>query len=131
MHVTQQIFVVEEWVKDARNQVKAEACSRVKVEKSLALKQEKVELSDKLVEVKRARLSAEVGLKIAERQAEDQRQQLHITEIDLATQKQLVMDLKAELQKVKEATQVAREASKAAETAFYKRRVLETKTRLA
>ena len=104
MHVTQQIFVVEEWVKDARNQVKAEAYSRVKVEKSLALKQEKVELSDKLVEVKRARLSAEVGLKIAERQAEDQRQQFHITEIDLATQKQLVMDLKAELQKVKEAT---------------------------
>ena len=104
MHVTQQIFVVEEWVKDARNQVKAEAYSRVKVEKSLALKQEKVELSDKLVEVKRARLSAEVGLKIAERQAEDQRQQLYITEIDLATQKQLVMDLKAELQKVKEAT---------------------------
>ena len=104
MHVTQQIFVVEEWVKDARNQVKAEAYSRVKVEKSLALKQEKVELSDKLVEVKRARLSAEVGLKIAERQAEDQHQQLHITEIDLATQKQLVMDLKAELQKVKEAT---------------------------
>ena len=104
MHVTQQIFVVEEWVKDARNQVKAEAYSRVKVEKSLALKQEKVELSDKLVEAKRARLSAEVGLKIAKRQAEDQRQQLHITEIDLATQKQLVMDLKAELQKVKEAT---------------------------
>ena len=104
MHVTQQIFVVEEWVKDARNQVKAEAYSRVKVEKSLALKQEKVELSDKLVKVKRARLSAEVGLKIVERQAEDQRQQLHITEIDLATQKQLVMDLKAELQKVKEAT---------------------------
>ena len=25
MQVTQQIFVVEEWVKDARNQVKAEA----------------------------------------------------------------------------------------------------------
>ena len=43
-------------------------------------------------------------MKTVKKQAEDQRQQLHITEIDLATQKQLVMDLKAELQKVKEAT---------------------------
>ena len=35
MQVTQQIFVVEEWVKDARNQVKAEAYSYVEVKKSL------------------------------------------------------------------------------------------------
>ena len=32
MQVTQQIFVAEEWVKDARNQAKAEAHSRVEVE---------------------------------------------------------------------------------------------------
>ena len=44
-----------------------------------------------------ARLSAKAGLKTAERQAEDQHQKLHLTEIDLATQKQLVIDLKAEL----------------------------------
>ena len=70
-------------------------------------------------------------MKTVKKQAEDQRQQLHITEIDLATQKQLVMDLKAELQKVKEATRVAREAFEAAETTSYKRGVLETETRLA
>ena len=35
MQVTQQIFVTEEWVKDARNQVRAKAHSRVEVEKSL------------------------------------------------------------------------------------------------
>ena len=71
MQVTQQIFVAEEWVKDARNQVKAEAYFRAEVEKSLeALKQEKAELTDKLVEAERACSNAEAGLKIAERQAE-------------------------------------------------------------
>ena len=54
-----------------------------------------------------------------------------MTEIDLATQKQLVLNLKAELQKVKDAAQVAREASKAVENAAYKRRVVDTETRLA
>ena len=41
--------------------------------------------------------------KTVERQAKDQRQKLHITEIELATQRQLVLELKASLQKVKEA----------------------------
>ena len=43
------------------------------------------------------------GLKTVERQVEDQRQKLHLTEIDLATQRQLIIDLKVELQKAKEA----------------------------
>ena len=34
-------------------------------------------------------------------------------EIDLATQRQLVLDLKAELQKAKEAAQLAKEAAEA------------------
>jgi len=63
-------------------------------------------------------------------QAEDQCKQLHMTEIELATQRQLVLDLKAELQKAKDATRVARKASEATETASYERGVLETKTRL-
>ena len=42
------------------------------------------------------------SLKTAERQAEDQRQKLYLTEIDLATERQLVRDLKAELQKTKD-----------------------------
>ena len=132
MQVTQKIFVAEEWVKDACNQVKVEAYSRAEVEKYLrTLKQEKAKLSNKLVEAEMACLSAKVSLKTVERQAKDQHQQLHISEIDLATQKQLVMDLKAELQKVKEVTQVAREASEAAETTSYECEVLETETRLA
>ncbi|KAK9998186.1 hypothetical protein SO802_017789 [Lithocarpus litseifolius] len=66
-----------------------------KVEKSLeALKDEKTELSKKLTAVDRARLSAKSFLKSAETQAEEQRQQLHLTEIKLATQRQLVLDQK-------------------------------------
>ena len=66
-----------------------------------------------------------------ETQAEDQRQQLRITEINLATQRQLVLDLKAELQKANDAVRVARETSKAIETTSYEREVQDTETRLA
>ena len=90
--------MAKEWVHDARKKVNVEALSRADVEKSLgALKQEQVELHEKLKEANKARLNAKVGLKTAKRQAEDQRQKLHLTEIDLATQMQMVIDLKAKL----------------------------------
>ena len=44
---------------------------------------------------------------------EDQHQKLHITEINLATEKQTILNLKAELQKAKEVARVAREAAEA------------------
>ena len=50
-------------------------------------------------------------MKTAKRQAEEQCQKLHSTEIDLATQKQMVVDLQVELQKAKEEVQLAREAA--------------------
>ena len=71
-----------------------------------------------------------MGLKTVEKKAEDRRQKLHITEIELATQKQLVLELKAELQKAREEARMAREASRAAEVAAFERGVMETKTRL-
>ena len=76
------------------------------------------------------RQSVEAGLKTAETQAEDQRKQLYTTQINLATEKVAVLDLKAELQKAYEALKVAQEAAKAVETAAYKRGVLETEARL-
>ena len=95
--------MAEEWYHDACKQVDAEALTRADVEKSLrATKHEQIELSKKLKVADQAHLSVEAGLKTAERQAEDQRQKLHLKEIDLATQKQLVIDLKVELQKAKE-----------------------------
>ena len=53
------------------------------------------------------RKSAKVSLKNAQMQAEEQRQKLHYTEIELATAKQQVVDLKVELEKAKEAAQAA------------------------
>lgn len=96
-----------------------------------ALKQERVKLSDKLIAADRAHQSAEAGLKNVEMQVEDQCKQLHMTKIELAIQRQLVLDLKAELEKAKDTAQVAREASEAMETTSYERGVLETETRLA
>ena len=129
---TQQVFVAKEWVRDACNEAKAEALSRVDVEKSLgALKQEQAELFEKLKEADKARLNAEAGLKNAEMQAEDQRKQLQMIEIELATSRQLVLDLKVELEKAKDVARVAREAFEDVEMASYKCGVLETETRLA
>ena len=62
---------------------------------------------------------------------EDQRQKLYTTEINLAIEKQTVLDLKAELQKVKEAAQVAKEAAEAAINASYEHGVLDMETCLA
>ena len=58
------------------------------------------------------------------------RQKLHITEINLAIEKQFVLDLKAKLQKAKDAARVAREAAEAAVKASYECGVQDTETRL-
>ena len=130
--ITQQVYVAEERVKNAHDEAKAEAHSRFKVEKALgALKEEHMQLPEKLKEVDKARLNIEAGLKTEERQAENQRQKLHITEINLATKKQIVLNLKAELQKAKDAARVAREAVEVAVETSYECGVQDTKTRLA
>ena len=54
-----------------------------------------------------------------------------MTEIELATSRQLVLDFKAELEKAKDVARVAKEASKAAKMVSYKCKVLETETWLA
>ena len=70
-------------------------------------------------------------MKTAERQAEEQSQKLHSTEIDLATQKKMVVDLQVELQKAKEEVQLAKEAAEAEKKASYQLDVEETEIRLA
>ena len=76
-------------------------------------------MSKKFKDSDKARLSAEAGLKTMERQMEDQRQKLYMTEINLATKKQIVLNLKAKLQKAKKAARVAREAAEATMNASY------------
>ena len=74
--------------------------------------------------------SAEVRLKSAEAQAEDQHKKLYTTQLNLATEKAVVLDLQAKLKKAEEALKVAQEAVTTAETLAYERGVLKTETRL-
>ena len=57
--------------------------------------------------------SAEVGLKTTEKQAEGLCKELHYYEINLATEKQTVKDLREELHKAREAAQLLKEAVEA------------------
>ena len=61
-----------------------------------AAKQECKELAFKLTVEERER-SAEAGLKNAQDQAENQRKLLYQTEVEFVTQRQLVLELKANL----------------------------------
>ena len=84
-------------------------------------------------EVKQAlkkKASAEAGLKMTVRQVEDLRKELYYCEINLATEKQLVKDLREELHKAKEAAQLLKEAAEAEKQAAYALGVQETQSRL-
>ena len=94
------------------------------------LKLEKDRLNKEIKEALKARDSAEAGLKTTNKQAEDMRQQLHVTEINLATEKQMVSNLKAQLLQAKKVARLAREAAEAAMAAFYERGVADTEARL-
>ena len=90
--------MAEEWVRSAHNKFDAESQSRREVEKALGTaNHEKMQLVKKFKAVESARQSAEVRLKNAEAQVEEQRKQLYITQINLAIEKATVLDLKAEL----------------------------------
>ena len=123
--------MAEEWVKDARNETKVEANLRVETNKAPSVtKQKNQKLSAKLTIEERERRSTEASLKNAQDQAEEQRKKLHYAKIELATAKQQVVDLKAELGKAKEVARTAKEATKASEQASYYLRVQETEVRL-
>ena len=72
------------------------------------MREEHKELGNKLTVAERERSNALADLKNVEAQVEDQSKLFYTTKIDLATQKQLVLDLKAKQQKVKN---VAKEAT--------------------
>ena len=105
------------------------AQSEVKVELG-SLKESQAKLSEQLKEAVRARVNSEAGLKTTEKQAEDLRKQLHYTEINLATEKQLVTELREELRKAREAVQLVKEAAEAEKQATYTLGVEETQARL-
>ena len=123
--------MVEERVKDARSEAKAEFDARSEVEKEVGnLKEDQAKLFEQLKEAVRARDSSESGLKNAEKQAEEQCKQLHFTEINLVMERQLVKDLREEFRKVREAAKLAKEAAVAEKQAEYTLGVEETQVRL-
>ena len=69
-------------------------------------------------------------MKSAEAQVEDQHKELYMTQLNLATEKAVVLDLQPKLKGAEEALKMAQEATIAAETSAYERGVLETETRL-
>ena len=123
--------MVEEWVKNARGEARAALDARSEVEVELgALKENYSKMAEQLKEAVRTRDSVEVGLKTMEKQFEDIRKQLHYTEINMATEKQLVTELCEELRKAREATQLFMEAAEAEKHAAYTLGMEETQARL-
>ena len=106
--------MVEEWVKNAHGETKLVQDARVKVEVQLgALKEKQAKMAEQLKEAVKERDSAEAGLKTTERQFEEVRKELHYSEINLATEKQIVTKLREELRKAREAAQLLKKAIKA------------------
>ena len=108
MQVTQQVYVVEDWVQSATNSLNAEVQNRHDVEKALGVaNHEKTQLAEKLKVIENGRKSTEAGSKSAEAQAEDQRKELYPTQLNLATEKAAVLDLQSKLQKAEKALKLA------------------------
>ena len=94
IQVTQQVYVVEDWVQSATTNLNAEIQNRYDIEKALGTaNHEKTQLAEKLKVAKNGRKSAEAGLKSSEAQAEDQHKELYTTQLNLATEKVAVLDL--------------------------------------
>ena len=94
------------------------------------LKENYAKMAEQLKEAVRARDSADAGLKMTERQFEEVRKNLHYTEINLATEKPMVTELREELRKAREAAQLLKEAAEVEKQAVYTLGMEETQARL-
>ena len=123
--------MVEEWVKNARGETRVALDARAEVEAELgALKEKQAKMAEQLKEAIRVRDSVKAGLKMMERQFEEVRKELHYSEINLATEKQMVIELREEVRKAREAAKLLKEAIEAEKQAAYTLGVQETQGRL-
>ena len=121
--------MTKEWVKNARSEAKAAMDAQFETEVKLgALKENHSKMAEQLKEAIKARDNDEAGLKTTERQFEEIHKELHYTEINLATEKQMVTKLRKELCKARETTQLFKEAAKAEKQAAYTLGVQETQS---
>ena len=119
--------MAEEWVKNSRSETRLALDARGEVEAQLgALKEKQAKMAEQVKKTLRARDSAKAGLKIIEKHVEDIRKELHYSEINLATEKQMVIELHEELCKAREAAQLLKEATEAEKQAAYDLGVQET-----
>ena len=101
-------------MKNARGEIRVALDARAEVETELgALKEKHAKMAEQLKEAIRARDSVEASLETTERQFEEVRKELHYSEINLATEKQMVTELREELCKARETAQLFKEVAEA------------------
>ena len=114
-------------MKNSCEETKAAHDARETAEAHLgALKDKQAQMAEQVKQALQEKASAEAGLKTIEKQAEGLRKELHYCEINLATEKQTVKDLREELHKAREAAQLLKEAAEAEKQASYALGVQET-----
>ena len=107
-------------MKNSREETRAAHDARETAEAHLnALKDKQSQMADQVKKALQDKASAEAGLKTTERQAESLRSELHLCEINLETEKQMVKELYEELHKAREDAQLLKEAAKAEKQASY------------
>ena len=118
-------------MKSSRDETRAAHDARETTEAHLnALKDKQKQMADQVKKALQDKASAEAGLKTTEKQAETLRSELHLCEINLETERQVVKELREELRKAKEAAQLLKEAAEAEKQASYALGVQETQSRL-
>ena len=106
--------MAEEWVKNSRSKTRVALDARDATEAQLgALKDKQAQMAEQVKQDFRDKDSAEASLKTTERQVEDIHKELHYYEINLATEKQMVTELRKKLRKAREAAQLLKEAIEA------------------
>ena len=125
------MYVADEWAKRFRDETRAAHQARDAAEDNLSLlRTQQKQLAEEAKKANQERLSAEAGLKTLEKQTETFRSELHLCQIHLETEKQMVASLREELRMTKEAAQLQKEAAEAEKQASFALGVEETQSRL-
>ena len=123
--------MAEEWAKRFCDETRAAHEARETAEDHMSvMRTQQKQMAEQVKKAVQDKASAEAGLKTTEKQAETFRSKLHLCQIHLETEKQMVASLREELRKAKEATQLQKEAAEAEKQASYALGVQETQSRL-
>ena len=91
-------------MKNSRDETRAAHDARETTEAHLnTLKNQQKQMADQVKKALQDKASVEASLKTTEKQAETLRSELHLYEINLETEKQLVKELREELRQAREA----------------------------